>query len=129
VKLEDAEIALADAELVPCLQAALADAKELRAACLEADIPVLLDRASCCGKGGCGCAPKIELLARQEDVPRIARLCDERWRELARREGTIDERHPSVAASGDADAPACPACGTVAPLAEGACSDCGLQLA
>jgi hypothetical protein len=115
--------------LVPCLQAALADAKELRAACLEADIPVLLDRASCCGKGGCGCTPKIEILARQEDVPRIARLCDERWRELARREGTIEETHPSVAASDDANAAACPACGTVAPLAEGACSDCGLQLA
>ncbi len=129
MKLEDAESALADAELVSCLQAALADAKELRAACLDADIPVLLDRASCCGKGGCGCAPKIEILARQEDVPRIARLCDERWRELARREGTIDEAHPSVVASVDADATACPACGTVAPLAEGACSDCGLQLA
>lgn len=24
---------------------------------------------------------------------------------------------------------ACPACGTVAPLVDGACSDCGLQLA
>ena len=129
VNLEDVESALADAELVPCLQAALADAKELRAACLEADIPVLLDRASCCGKGGCGCAPKIEILARQEDVPRIARLCDERWRELARREGTIDETHPSVAPLAEADATACPACGTVGPLLEGACGDCGLQLA
>ena len=123
------ENALADAELVPCLQAALADAKELRAACLEADIPVLLDRAACCGKGGCGCAPKIELLARQEDVPRVARLVDERWRELARREGTVAATHPSVAASADADAVACPACGTVGPLIAGACSDCGLQLA
>jgi len=126
VNLEDAETALADAELVPCLQAALTDAKELRAACLEADIPVLLDRAACCGKGGCGCAPKIEILARQEDVPRIARLFDERWRELARREGTVDETDPIVAGP---SAEACPACGTVGPLAEGACADCGLQLA
>jgi len=62
--LDDSEHLLADAELVPCLQAPLGDAKELRDACLEADIPVLLDRGGCCGQGGCGCAPKLELLAR-----------------------------------------------------------------
>lgn len=27
------------------------------------------------------------------------------------------------------DEPPCPACGTAAPLVDGACSDCGLQLA
>jgi hypothetical protein len=129
VNLEDVEIVLADAELVPCFQAALAEAKEVRAACLEADIPVLLDRAACCGKGGCGCAPKIELLARQEDLPRITRLIDDRWRAMARREGTVAETHPSVAASAETDAVACPACGTVGPLVAGACGDCGLQLA
>jgi hypothetical protein len=129
VNLEDAELALADAELVPCLQAPLTDAKELRSACLDADIPVLLDRASCCGKGGCGCAPKLELLARQEDVPRIARLLDDRWRELALREGTVDDDHPAVAAPTEGDAAPCPACGTAGPLVEGACADCGLQLA
>jgi hypothetical protein len=128
VNLEDAELALADAELVPCLQAPLTDAKELRSACLDADIPVLLDRASCCGKGGCGCAPKLELLAREEDVPRIARLLDDRWRALALREGTVDEDHPTVAPV-DGDAVACPACGTLGALVEGACGDCGLQLA
>jgi len=116
---------------VPCLQAPLGDAKELRDACLEADIPVLLDRGSCCGQGGCGCAPKRELLARSEDVPRVARLFQERWRALALREGTVDPEHPAVAAPAptDADAVPCPACGTVAPLADGACTDCGLQLA
>jgi len=129
VNPDDVETALADAELVPCLQAPLADAKELRAACLEADIPVLLDRAACCGQGGCGCAPKIELLARPEDAPKVARLLDERWRALARREGTVDETHPSVAAPADAEATACPACGTIGPLVDGACADCGLQLA
>ena len=128
---DDAELALADAELVPCLQASLTDGKELHAACLEAEIPVVLDRAACCGKGGCGCGPKIELLARSEDVPRIARLLDDRWRALALREGTVDDSHPAVAASRatDADATPCPACGTVGPLVEGACGDCGLQLA
>src|SRR5215471_8033097 len=131
--LDDVERALADAELVACLQASLGEAKEVRDACLEADIPVLLDRGSCCGQGGCGCAPKMELLARSEDVPRVARLLQERWRALALREGTIDARHQAVAAPAhapaDADHVSCPACGTVGPLAAGACADCGLQLA
>jgi hypothetical protein len=128
--LDDAERALADAELELCLQASLGDAKEVRDACLQADIPVLLDRGSCCGQGGCGCAPKIDLLARSEDVPRVARLLQERWRALALREGTIDAGHSAVAApaSLDADHVACPACGTVGPLVAGACADCGLQL-
>jgi hypothetical protein len=129
--LDDAERALADAELVLCMQASMGDAKELRDACLEADIPVLLDRGNCCGKGGCGCGPKLDLLARSEDVPRVARLFQERWRALALREGTIDARHPAVAApaSADPDCVPCPACGTVGPLTDGACADCGLQLA
>jgi hypothetical protein len=129
--LDDAERALGDAELVLCLQAPLGDAKEVRDACLEAEIPVLLDRGSCCGQGGCGCAPKIDLLARSEDVPRVARLLRERWRALALREGTIDASHEAVAESAptDADSTPCPACGTVGPLAAGACADCGLQLA
>ena len=41
--------------------------------------------------------------------------------------------HAAVAAEGVAPVvatsdEACPACGTAAPLVEGACSDCGLQL-
>src|SRR5215510_11578311 len=97
--IEEAEAALADAELVACLQAPLPDAKELRDACLAADIPVLLDRGACCGKSGCGCAPKLELFARPEDAPRVARLLQDRWRELALREGTIGDDHPAVAAA------------------------------
>jgi len=129
--VDDAERALADAELVLCLQAPLSDAKEVRDACLEAEIPVLLDRGNCCGQGGCGCAPEIDLLARSEDVPLVARLLQDRWRALALREGTIDASHSAVALSAhvDADAVPCPACGTVGPLAAGACADCGLQLA
>jgi hypothetical protein len=41
------------------------------------------------------------------------------WRAALEREGA-----PAVDLSGDA----CPACGCTAPLARGACSDCGLQL-
>ena len=133
--LDDAERVLADAELELCLQAPLGDAKEVRDACLEADIPVVLDRGSCCGQGGCGCAPKIDVLARSEDVPRVARLLQDRWRALALREGTIDmvrsaQSSPAPHAIDiNADSVPCPACGTVGPLAAGACADCGLQLA
>jgi hypothetical protein len=126
MEMEDAEEALAEAELVPCLSAAFLEAKELRDACLTADIPVVLDRGECCGKGGCGCAPKLQLLAREEDVPRVAQLVHERWRALALREGTIDTDHTAVR-SDAADAP-CPACGTAAARVGGACAECGLQL-
>jgi hypothetical protein len=127
MELDEAEEVLAEAELVACAQAPLLDAKELRDACLAAEIPVLLDRGDCCGKGGCGCAPKLALLAREEDVPRIAHLMQERWRALALREGTVDLDHPSVAPTAVGDA-ACPACGTSAARVEGACAECGLQL-
>jgi hypothetical protein len=127
---EDAETALAEADLVPFLKAALTDAKELREACLAAEIPVLLGPDdACCGSGGggCGCAPKLQLYARPEDAPRIAGLMQERWRAMALQEGTVDEAHRAVALP-SGDDPPCPACGTAAPLLGGACTDCGLQL-
>lgn len=84
---------------------------------------------ACCGAGGkCGCAPKLQLLSRPQDAPRIAQMMGALWREMARREGTLAEDSPMLAEPADGEPP-CPACGTVAPLAEGACSDCGLQLA
>ncbi|HVT09197.1 MAG TPA: hypothetical protein VHO67_17170 [Polyangia bacterium] len=125
--MDQAETLLADAETVACLQAPLQEAKELREACLAAEIPVLLARGACCGSAGCGCAPKIALHARAEDVPRVARVAQNRWREMALREGTIDEGHTAVALPDGSEAP-CPACGTAAPLVSGACADCGLQL-
>ena len=125
--LNEAEEVLADAEVVACLQAPLLEAKALRDACLAAEIPVLLDRGDCCGKGGCGCPPKLQLFARAEDVPRVGHLVHAQWRELALREGTIDDDHPSVAVAAGDDPP-CPACGTAAPLLDGACRDCGLHL-
>ena len=125
---DEVERALADAELVTCLQAPLVEAKQLRDECLAAEIPVLLDRGACCGAGGCGCAPKLELRARPEDLPRVTRLLQDRWRELLLREGTVPADDPLLAVPAGDDAP-CPACGTAAPLVSGACSDCGLQLA
>jgi hypothetical protein len=122
---DEALAALADAEVVPCVQAPLRDAKELLAACLEADIPALLDQAPRCHDGGCGCAPKLELLARAEDLPRVAALMEQRWHGMLAREGTVADL--AGGATGDADPP-CPACGTAEPLVEGACAACGLQL-
>ena len=127
MEIEEAEVALADAELGPCFEASLPEAKEIRDACLEADIPVLIDRGGCCGKSGCGCAPKLVVLARVDDVSRVTRLLQERWRASALREGTVDADHPAVAPPAG-DEPPCPACGTAAPLSGGACTDCGLQL-
>jgi hypothetical protein len=124
VNQNDALAALEDAEVIPCLQAALGDAKELLEACLEADIPALLDRGACCGSAGCGCAPKLELLVRPEDLPRVKEVLDRRWQGMLDREGTLEERE----AAGGTESEACPACGTAEPLQEGACTGCGLQL-
>lgn len=46
---------------------------------------------------------------------------------MLEREGTGAPVGLGVEAS-EEDEPPCPACGTSAPLVEGACSDCGLQL-
>jgi hypothetical protein len=55
-----------------------------------------------------------------------------RWQDLALREGTVGPDSGFVggrgAGSGADEAPPCPACGTAAPLMNGACTDCGLQL-
>jgi hypothetical protein len=129
MNVEEAETALAETDLVACLQAGLGDIKEIREACLAAGIPVTLGREdACCAKGGgCGCGPKLQLLARPEDAPRIARLMQDRWRAMALGEGTVEADHPAVALP-SGEEPPCPACGTAAPLVGGACTDCGLQL-
>ena len=116
--------------MVPCLTAPLADAKELLAACEEAEIPAALARDACCGKSGCGCAPKMQLMVATEDVPRLAKLLNERWMGLLEREGvvTVEDGAPAAASAVEGEHAPCPACGTAAPLVEGACSDCGLQL-
>jgi hypothetical protein len=122
---DDALRALEDVEVTPCLSAAISEAKEVLAACLAEEIPALLDRGACCEKAGCGCAPKLELLVRPEDVPRVGRLLRERWHGMLEREGTAE----GWGATADPEAePPCPACGHAAPLEAGACAACGLQL-
>jgi hypothetical protein len=122
---DEAMRALEDVEVVPCLTAPLSEAKELLAACLDGEIPALLDRGACCGTSGCGCGPKLELLVRPDDVTRVAHLLRDRWHGMLEREGTVESwGAPEVP---DADPP-CPACGHVGPLDGEACGGCGLQL-
>jgi hypothetical protein len=47
------------------------------------------------------------------------------WRDGLAREGLAPIE---ITAAADAEHLPCPACGTAAPLVDGACSDCGLQL-
>ena len=129
----DAEVALEGAEVVPVANAGVAEAKEIVAACLAAGVPALLGRDDHCTKG---CAPKLLVLAREEDAPRIAQVMQQRWRDDALKDGAgarvaangvkaameaFDESNP------DAEPP-CPACGHAAALVDGACAECGLQL-
>jgi hypothetical protein len=48
------------------------------------------------------------------------------WMEMVEREGAACS-FVSLEPNEEGELP-CPACGTVAPLVNGACSDCGLQL-
>jgi hypothetical protein len=121
---DEAMRALDDVEVVPCLTAPISEAKELLEVCLGEEIPALLDRGACCGSSGCGCAPKLELLVRPDDVPRVAQLLRTRWHGMLEREGTVE----SWGTAAEGEDPPCPACGHVGPLPEGACGGCGLQL-
>jgi hypothetical protein len=126
---EQAEEALDGAELVPYGTASIAEARELVALCLEADVPAAVGSADGCGDGCStgGCAPKVQLLVREEDARKVQDVLRGRWLEMVKAEGTVDQVAPRPPLDPDADPP-CPACGTVAPLVNGACSDCGLQL-
>lgn len=118
---------LEDAEVVPCVSAGIADAKEVLNACLEAEIPAILDRQEACGGHGHGhaCAPKFDLCVRPDDVPKVMALLHARWKALLDQEGTLIDHS---ATGGEGDNPPCPACGCTADLVEGACAECGLQL-
>ena len=123
---QEATKALSDAELVPCAEMPLMDARRLVEACLGADVPALVHREACSKPG---CSPKFQVLVRPEDGPRVANLLQQRWMDSIQREGFLPEGAPVglPVAEGDGELP-CPACGTAAPLVAGACADCGLQL-
>jgi hypothetical protein len=121
------------ADFVPFLEGTLQQIREVERQLAEQDIEVQLARPppkACCG-GTCGCGSKMQLLIRPDDAPRVAEVMRSEWLEAVRREGTLGEGLVTLQApTGDAAGePPCPACGFVGPLVEGACGDCGLQLA
>ncbi|MSP17038.1 MAG: hypothetical protein EXR73_10575 [Myxococcales bacterium] len=117
----DAEHALSGAELVPVMQLPLLEAKEVAGACLDADVPVTLGRDDHCTTG---CAPKLLLLARAEDAPRIAAVIRDRFQALVALDGA---ELPVFVAAPDGALP-CPACGSAVPDDAAECPDCGLGL-
>jgi hypothetical protein len=124
---------LADVELVPALEGVVSAARELERALLGLEIPVRLGappKKACCA-GGCGCASKLQLLVRPDDVPRVGEFMRREWLEAVAREGVDPSSLMPLALteSGETEGPlACPACGFKGELVEGACGDCGLQL-
>ena len=129
---------LAENPLVACIEGAVAYAREIERDLLDAEIPALLAKPpakACCGGGGCGCGAKVQVMVREEDLPKVAQLFRDAWMSAVQREGTLEGvqlvpmKLEGVAPGGETVGdPPCPACGTAAPLVEGACSDCGLQL-
>jgi hypothetical protein len=121
---EEAEQALADRDVVACVEAPLRDARALMEACLSEGVPALLSRQACDKPS---CSPKFQVLVQREDAPRVAGLLQQRWLESIEREGLVAVPQALRAAPEEDELP-CPACGTAAALVDGACSDCGLQL-
>ena len=64
---------------------------------------------------------------REEDLPTVGALLRRSWAEVLDREGVEPAARMGVEAP-EGEEPPGPACGTAAPLVEGACSECGLQL-
>ena len=124
---EEALKVLEDAEVVPCVSAGIADAKEVLSACLAEDIPAILDREAGCDHGK-SCSPRIDLCVRPDDVPKVMAMMHARWQSLLDQEGTLTDETTALADGQEPEEPPCPACGTKTPLKDGACPECGLQL-
>ena len=112
------------AALVPAMSGSIPEMKALRERCLEAGIPAVLGCPPGAG-GGKSCGTRTHLLVGEDAIPKLAALLRDEWQDAFAREG-LDPVELAVA--GDAEHLPCPACGTAAPLADGACTDCGLQL-
>ena len=65
----------------------------------------------------------MSLLVQEASLPALGELLHGDWRDQLEREGL-----PPVELDLSGDELPCPACGTAAPLVDGACSDCGLRL-
>ena len=115
--------------MIPAFETSLQNARELERQLTAHDIEVTLAKPppkACCG-GACGCGSKIQVLVREEDVPRVQALMQHEWLEAVRREG-VDPAQLVSRKVGENGAAPCPACGFVGDDVNGACGDCGLQL-
>lgn len=136
-----ADALLVDADLVPALEGSVAAARELERRLLASDIPAMLAKpdGDCCTTGSCG--TKLQVLVREEDMPRLTQLLQAEWLEALAREGTLTDGVKTAATptcgltqlttpaqAGAEDVLTCPACGFAGALVNGACGDCGLQL-
>ena len=140
MNITEVERALADSDVVPCVEGPITAAKQTLEACWAADIPALLSGSEGCGQAGCsgkscGCSGcgRVQVLVREIDVPRVAELLRSEWMASIHREGiaplaTAASSDPQSEGAAEVEDPPCPACGTAAPLKDGACTDCGLQL-
>jgi hypothetical protein len=62
----------------------------------------------------------------EHQVEEFTRMMREDWLKLVEAEGAVPASGPAdIDPEGELP---CPACGTAAPLVDGACSDCGLHL-
>jgi hypothetical protein len=131
MKHADAQQQLKDATLVPCTEASLLYARELEAQLLEAEIPVVLGKPpekECCSSGGCACSSRFQVLVRKDDFEKVMKMFHEEFAQALAEEGLGQPLMPlSAEPEGDGEPP-CPACGHAAPLVDGACAGCGLQL-
>jgi hypothetical protein len=62
-------------------------------------------------------------------VKAFGELVRSEWQGLVAREGLAPPAHGAPATQEGSEEPRCPACGAEGPLVDGACADCGLQLA
>lgn len=123
----DARRLLDDAEVLPALQLALAEAKEIQAACLADGVPAILGKDDHCTQG---CSPKVLLLIRPDDVDAVRTILSRKWQALLASvdaDGGARAMGVGIEVGEDAEPP-CPACGHQGPLEDGACVECGLQL-
>ncbi len=131
MKHADAQLKLKDAPLVPCTEASLLYARELEAQLLEAEIPAILGKPpakECCSTGACACASRFQVLVAKDDFPKAMQMFQEEFQAALAEEGLGQPLMPLGAEPEGEGEPPCPACGHAAPLEEGACAGCGLQL-
>ena len=120
----EAKTRLQEGELAVCMEGGLLELREIEEALLSSDIPAMLGMESCSKPN---CTPKAQLMVREDDLPRVAELLRSRWHQAVESLGLEGVAPGSIEIPEEGELP-CPACGTAAPLVEGACSDCGLQL-